>query len=281
MALENTATTNVAAVTFRLPKFWPADPLVWFAQVESQFVTARITSQATKFHHVVASLPPEVAMEIRDLILSPPDDQPFDKLRSELIKRTSASEQRRLQQLITSEELGDRTPSQLLRRLQQLVGDRLPTFDTSLLRELFLQRLPSNVRMVLVSTPSMSLDDLAQLADRIMEVALPIVSSIDRMPGETTAMTRPQHAGSNYPASPVVTELRQQISELTAQVAALVSRPPAPHQSRSTSRPRYSSSPRRQRQNNEGLCWYHKTFGDDARRCHQPCSASGNELVHH
>ncbi|KAM7292675.1 uncharacterized protein ISCGN_025813 [Ixodes scapularis] len=281
MALENTATTNVAAVTFRLAKFWPADPLVWFAQVESQFVTARITSQATKFHHVVASLPPEVAMEIRDLILSPPDDQPFDKLRSELIKRTSASEQRRLQQLITSEELGDRTPSQLLRRLQQLVGDRLPTFDTSLLRELFLQRLPSNVRMVLVSTPSMSLDDLAQLADRIMEVALPIVSSIDRMLGETTATTRPQHTGSDYPASLVVTELRQQISELTAQVAALVSRPPALHQSRSTSRPRYSSSPRRQRQNNEGLCWYHRTFGDDARRCHQPCSASGNELVHH
>ncbi|XP_040066215.1 uncharacterized protein LOC115321369, partial [Ixodes scapularis] len=226
----------------------------------------------------------------RDLILSPPDDQPFDKLRSELIKRSSASEQRRLQQLITSEELGDRTPSQLLRRLQQLVGDRLPTFDTSLLRELFLQWLPSNVRMVLVSTPSMSLDDLAQLTDRIMEVALPIVISIDRMPGETSAMTIPQHAVSDYPASPVVTELGQRIFKLThskksprsaAQVAALVSRPPAPHQSRSTSRPRYPSSPRRPCQNNEGLCWYHKTFANDARRCHQPCSASGNELVHH
>ena len=47
----------------------------------------------------------------------------------------------------------------------------------SFLRELFLQQLPSNVRMVLASTAdTTSLDKLASLADKIMEVATPTSS---------------------------------------------------------------------------------------------------------
>ena len=57
--------TNIAAVALKLPPFWSADPQVWFAQVESQFFTRKITNQDTKFHHIVASLPPEVALRRR------------------------------------------------------------------------------------------------------------------------------------------------------------------------------------------------------------------------
>ena len=55
----------------KLPTFWPAGPNLWFAQVDAQFCTKRITSQATKFEHVIATLAPQYAAEVRDLILKP------------------------------------------------------------------------------------------------------------------------------------------------------------------------------------------------------------------
>ncbi len=112
---------------------------------------------------------PEIAAEVRDLLIKPP--RVATLLKEQLTKQTALSKQHNLQQLITTEELGDCKPTQLLCHMQQLVGNRPSVFDSSFLHELFLQRLPQNVRMVLVSTPEdTTLDKLAELADKIMEV---------------------------------------------------------------------------------------------------------------
>ena len=66
-------------------------------------------------HYVVSCLTPQFAAEVRDLLLKPPTEQPYDQLKEQLTKRTTASEQRKLQLLFTSEELGDRKPTLLLR----------------------------------------------------------------------------------------------------------------------------------------------------------------------
>lgn len=92
------------------PPFWPADPHLWFAQVEAQFFTKRITLRKTVFSHIVA-------------------ENPCDTLKTVLIKRTAALEAKRLQQLLNSAELGDGKPSQLLRRMQQRLGDKVNTLD--------------------------------------------------------------------------------------------------------------------------------------------------------
>ena len=85
--------------------------------------TRHITSQRTHFDYVIASLSPETATELQDLVLKAPDTTPYTILKEQLIRRTATTEQRCLQQLFNAKELGDRKPMQLLRHMQQLLGD--------------------------------------------------------------------------------------------------------------------------------------------------------------
>ena len=257
-----------AAVSVKLPPFWPADPEVWFAQVEAQFTTKGITTQKTKFDYVISSLGPEFATEVRDLLLKPPAEQPYDKLRIQLIKRTAASEQRKLQQLISGEELGDRKPTQLLRRMRQLLGDKLGGADAnSFLRQLFLQRLPANVQMVLApADASMELEQLADMADKVMEVATPMV-----------AATSDIHTTAAIADNSEVRQLREEISRLASLVDSLITRP----RRRDSSRQRRSASPAPPTSSQDTLCWYHAKFGENAKRCKQPCTWDLNSQARH
>ena len=60
----------VNRVTIKPPPFYRTNPTVWFRQMESQFVLAGITNDTTKYHHILAAIPEDVAinlpMEIED-----------------------------------------------------------------------------------------------------------------------------------------------------------------------------------------------------------------------
>ena len=132
-AITTTTAADISLIQLKLPPFWEAHPPIWFAQVEAQFATRRITSQKTMFKHVIASYSPQYAMEVCDVIFNPPTSAQYDTLKKQLVKRTATSEQRHLQQLFNSEELGDRKTSQLLHHMQQLLGDNVASTDSSFL----------------------------------------------------------------------------------------------------------------------------------------------------
>ena len=124
---------QVAAIQLKLPPFWPKDPELWFVQKEAQFTTWGITVSSTKFDYIVASLSPEFATKVRDLLLCPLQKTHYNELKTELNNRTSTSEQSHLQELPSAEELGDRMPSQVLQCIQQLLSNTATIMDATLI----------------------------------------------------------------------------------------------------------------------------------------------------
>ena len=251
---------TVHAVSLKLPTYWPNDPIVWFAQVEAQFLTRNITSQSTQFAYVIASLPPEIAQEIRDLLIYPPTENLYDVLKATLIRRTSASEQKRLHQLLIAEELGDRQPSQLLRKMRQLLGDTV--LEDGILHQF--------IQLILASTPStMSLEELSLLADRILGVASP-PPSVVAVSNHLPLPTMPEHHQQ-------IADLQVKINQLSAQLQVLStqldSRDPPCFRGRSPSRsrfPRLSFSCSPSQPHLSPYCWYHERFGAAAIKCNPP-----------
>ena len=127
----------VGFYTMKIPPFRLSYPMLWFAQVEAQFLLRGITVQLTKFHHILANLSQDIATKVRDLLTNPPEGNPYDVLMETHVKRTTLTEQRRLQQLLSTEHLGDQKPTHLLCKMQHLLGDKAETMDPSLLEDFY------------------------------------------------------------------------------------------------------------------------------------------------
>ena len=106
-----------------VPPFWTESPELWFLQVESIFQTNQVRSDERKYHLVVGALNAEALQDIADILRNPPVRDKYNFLKSKIMNRLAETTDRRLQRALNELELGDKKPSQLLRRMRSLVGD--------------------------------------------------------------------------------------------------------------------------------------------------------------
>lgn len=267
--------------TIKLPPFSSTSPRLWFSQVEAQFGLHGVVDEATRYSYVVGQLDERGAKEVEDLIQSPPAEEPYSTLKTALISRVGATAEQRINQLLTAEELGDRTPSQFLRHLRTLSAD----VPDRLLRSIWTRSLPPQVRAIVQShavDPTISIQRLATIADDVLAVS-PAKSStfaIDTSPATThsTSMTSPSTTGpvtvaavsSSSANTPTVDELARQLS-------AVLQRFSRGRYPRSSTPPFRRDSSKDSRQTNDSdVCWFHQKFGVKARNCRAPCNFSKN-----
>lgn len=254
-------TPSIEYVACQLPQFWADDPATWFGQVEAQFKLSGIKLESTKFYHVVAKLDSKYAREIKDIIENPPATEMYQKLKSELLKRLSVSREQQIRQLLTQEELGDRKPTQFLRHLRTLAGGGVAD---EFLRSLWSSRLPTHVQAIIASQTGTTLNDVAELADKIMEVASSPLHQVAST--STFSFDSMLNRLEEMISTRIKTEMTQQIAQLTGRQPRGRGRSPF---YRDTSR---SKSRGRSRSRTPGMCWYHDIFGDKAKKCRQPCN---------
>ena len=253
------STAPVSAVSIKIPPFWSNDPALWFSQVEAQFTLKGITSQLTKFHYIVASLEPQIALHVRPLILNPPASNPYDTLKILLLQSFTPSQQSRLQQVFSADSLGDMKPTELFLHLQKLLGESAT--DESLLRNVFLLRLPLTIRTSLAVMQDKPLSQLVQLADTLFELAPPSMAAVAPTQSSCDGCARLEH------------ELEVLKSRLLHFENASSNQPQRfPVRRRSPSPRRTNFSP----PSRSTLCWYHEKFGSRAVKCTPPCQFSSN-----
>lgn len=237
---------EICRVAARIPPFNPGRPDLWFTQIESQFIVAGITQEDTKYHIVVGHIDSKAVEPIADLITNPPTINKYTTLKTRLIAEFQDSDQKRLKNLIMDIELGDLRPTQLLKKMKELAGTSM---TDDVVKSLWLQRLPNNVRAIVSTIPGDS-SQMATVADKIFEVSdVGTISeaTYDRKEKTTT-----------------IDRMQQQIDELTKKLAKFEHR-----RDRSRSKENIRSKSKQREFEN---CWYHFRYGERATKCREPCN---------
>lgn len=273
-----------ATTIVRLP--WPVivrDNIeLWFIQIDHWFTVNRITSDNTRFSTIVAALDSNLLQQIYETIRNPPATGKYEAVKNAVIRNFTESEQRRAQQLVSGLQLGDKKPSHLLNDLRRMGGENQ---DEKLLKVLWLNRLPVQVQTCLAASTS-SLNDLAQLADSVMEtfrVSEPFqinsVRSDNEKPSSNVAAASNSNAAANND-SDLISKLATQIDKLTRQIASLQSGKSSsqrgPSNNRSRQRSRSATPMNRTSNEDDSLCWYHRNYGKEAHKCREPCDFQKN-----
>ena len=233
----------------KLPEFWPEDVNIWFTQCDAQFRISKITAEQTKFDYVIQKLDRETVKRIRDLIASPPENEPYTAMKERLLACFKKSQYEELQAFHDVSPLGDRRPTELMDDLLTSIpsishsGEALPFIIFA-----FLHRLPEQLRSLVAAIEVK--DDLRLLAeqsDRLWTAAGgPTVSHAYR--------SLPDDAEADDGGEPVVQAVRQGRGR------------------RGGWRGGQNYQKNFSGRHAVHLCYSHYTFGKDADRCKGVCN---------
>lgn len=238
---------QISRVAVKAPPFWRSDPLLWFKQMESQFIMAGVTQDSTKFHTIVASIESNILEKVHDIIINPPTTNMYDALKAKLISAFSDSEEKRLRKLLTDVDLADKKPSELLSQMRSLAQGKI---SDDILKQLWMQRLPPQMKAIL-SVSEDRLEKLTAMADKISDCTdseINVVSS--------SSESRPSRLDT----------IERKLEILCNQMEKI-------GRSRSQSQPRGKlNRSKSSSQKDKPLCWYHFKFGERAKKCVSPCN---------
>lgn len=243
----SSSTQRVFAM-LKIPLFWPENTTLWFAQIESQFTLYGITDDSVMFNHIVANLDGKVLQYVSDAVVCPPVADKYKNIKEKITECFAESSQKKMEKLLSDLTLGEQKPSQLLNRQRDLGGSAI---SDDFLKTLWLRQLPVNVQSILAASTG-SLTQMAQLADKIVEVSQPA--------NNTVSVVSDSEA--------TIAMLRKKVDNLEKQL----------HSRSSRTRSRSSTSKERSASevNKHDTCWYHWKFGEKASKCRPPCKSSKN-----
>ncbi|KFD70903.1 LOW QUALITY PROTEIN: hypothetical protein M514_17025 [Trichuris suis] len=236
------------SIALPIPAYAASDPELWFARLQLFFRHRRIQDEATMLELALSAMPDEFLSQLRDFILiADPEMSPFTAFKRLCLERLAENDEQRIRQALLCEDLAGRTPSALLRRLQQIWPASAALQESSVLRQLFLRRPPHQLQAALLPFTEK-----------------PLQEQIVSPPDAATVSQRLRRAQCSR-------ETRSPRADSTAiDQLSNACRSPSPAGRRQPPR-RFSSPPSAPSQTRES-CSYHRRFGQRAHKCSPPCA---------
>lgn len=275
-----TAQQNMQVTTIKrkLPPFNKARPDLWFIMVEAEFNTSNIQDDQVKYLNVIRALEPDIIEQLADVIRHEPTADKCKTIKNAILSRLSDSRQNQFKKLFKELTLYGKKPSQLLRKMRELADGGI---DNKVLQQMWLDRLPAQIRPHLITTDKLGLDTVAEFTDRFVDVlgTNPQVAATSARPfsQSNTSNCEARFVELQQSLATCVKEIydlklqQQNIQQQLQQVALqsqqqlqLINNQNQGHRSRNR-----SATPTR-----NGICYYHLKFGAEARKCTLPCKLS-------
>ena len=257
---------TVTAPRLNPPSMTDSNIESYFMSLEFWFAASGITTQhdTRKYNIVMAQVPVNKLTELRAIIDAVPETGKYNFIKKELTKHFADSQQRRLQRVLSDMPLGDMKPSRLFNEMKRVAGSSL---GDAVLLDLWATRLPPHAQAAVIASQGDAADKTA-IADAIVDsMGLRNINAIafdaPRVP--TDATTAAPSTTDNIAA------LQREIAVLARKLDQVWNFRDSRSGSRGRSRTRrvYGS---REREPSAELCWYHRVYGKEARRCREPCN---------
>lgn len=291
---------ELSAVSYnqRIPPIWRNRIKLWFLQFEA-IVSAGKLSDKELSELLIRQLDLQDLDEIQDIMFDTKkatENNRYATMKMRLIQTYDESDHTKLERLLSNVELGDLKPSQLLRRMQNLAGNNIAD---NTLRVIWTKHLPPSVRAILAVSETIAkkteLNELAIMADKMLEQLHHQISAVHNTSSPSTPSTPPvatNHENALLHAK--IDMLAKEISELKTHHSRYGRQRGrnwrgARHRSRSSYRSPHgnrrsdSNQQHRSEYNDNSVCFFHRKFGGQARKCTRPCtyedkhpSSSGN-----
>ena len=147
----------------KLPVFWADAPMAWFVAVEAQFQLRWVWSEDQRFCNIIASLDKMILKKVVHLVVTPDIRQPYTKLKEALLTSHQLRDLQRVELILTMEPMGSQKLLELLTDMWEVCS--ADKHNSKFFATLFLQRLPSHIRVLLTHDYHADLQLLAAKVD--------------------------------------------------------------------------------------------------------------------